>query len=285
MKKFVIYILLLFFLINITSARADTVLFITQKGITLYNNGEYNEAIKYFNNAIRKDPLCKDAWAYRGLSLHSCKKYGEAIQSFNRALEIDPHHSIALKGKDKSSRALYGYMYIIKEDYINKILNTHKSLSPDEKAINNWLCFTAYIYISLCIMGIAHQTETKHRWMAWVPGFQCYLIFNIAGISFWYILLPTVLFYLLLSISPITGVVIIFPYMIIFTYLYYRLWSQIAGKCGESAFIMGLLMLIPGINGITLGYIARNGIIMLLKGNNPSKEKPSQVYRRLDDDY
>jgi hypothetical protein len=134
-------------------------------------------------------------------------------------------------------------------------------------------------------MAIAHKTETKNKWMAWIPVLQWYLIFNIAGISFWYILVPTVIFYLSILISPIIGIIIMFPYIILFIYINYRLWSEIAGKCGEPGFIMGLLMFIPGINAIVLGYIARNGIIMLLKGNNPEKEKPSQVYRRIDDDY
>ena len=63
---------------------------ITKKGKELLENGEYLEALEYFEQALKLSPNDPDLWNSKGLSLKGMGRYDEANQSFNKSLEIDP---------------------------------------------------------------------------------------------------------------------------------------------------------------------------------------------------
>ena len=53
-------------------------------------DGNYNDALNSFEQAIllnQKDP---DLWNLKGITLRSLGRYDEAIECFNKSLEIDP---------------------------------------------------------------------------------------------------------------------------------------------------------------------------------------------------
>jgi len=53
-------------------------------------DGNYNDALNSFEQAIllnQKDP---DLWNLKGIALRSLGRYDEAIECFNKSLEIDP---------------------------------------------------------------------------------------------------------------------------------------------------------------------------------------------------
>ena len=53
-------------------------------------DGNYNDALNSFEQAIllnQKDP---DLWNLKGIVLRSLGRYDEAIECFNKSLEIDP---------------------------------------------------------------------------------------------------------------------------------------------------------------------------------------------------
>ena len=53
-------------------------------------NGNYNDALNSFEQAIllnQKDP---DLWNFKGITLRSLGRYNEAMECFNKSLEIDP---------------------------------------------------------------------------------------------------------------------------------------------------------------------------------------------------
>ena len=53
-------------------------------------DGNYNDALNSFEQAIllnQKDP---DLWNFKGITLRSLGRYNEAIECFNKSLEIDP---------------------------------------------------------------------------------------------------------------------------------------------------------------------------------------------------
>ena len=53
-------------------------------------DGNYNDALNSFEQAIllnQKDP---DLWNFKGISLRSLGRYNEAMECFNKSLEIDP---------------------------------------------------------------------------------------------------------------------------------------------------------------------------------------------------
>ena len=54
------------------------------------DDGQYNEALNSFDQAIllnQKDP---DLWNLKGIALRSLGRYDEAIKCFNKSLEIEP---------------------------------------------------------------------------------------------------------------------------------------------------------------------------------------------------
>ena len=69
------------------------------KGIALYNQGKYNEAIKAYDEAIKIDPKYKWAWANKGGALKSSGKYNESIQAYDEALKIDQNYTFAWNSK------------------------------------------------------------------------------------------------------------------------------------------------------------------------------------------
>jgi len=70
-----------------------------EKGVTLYEKGEYGRAISSFDKAITINPSMVEAHNNRGLSLIQMGKYQEALASFNDALSLDPKHENAKKAK------------------------------------------------------------------------------------------------------------------------------------------------------------------------------------------
>ena len=60
------------------------------KGIVLYNQDKYDEAIKAFDEAIKLDPKYAYAWNGKGIALADQGKYDEAIEAYDEAIKLDP---------------------------------------------------------------------------------------------------------------------------------------------------------------------------------------------------
>ena len=52
--------------------------------------GNYNEALNSFEQAILLNQKEPDLWNLKGVALRSLGRYNEAIKCFNKSLEIDP---------------------------------------------------------------------------------------------------------------------------------------------------------------------------------------------------
>jgi tetratricopeptide (TPR) repeat protein len=64
------------------------------KGLILFNQKKYEEAIKCFDKAIEKTPkFKKESLNFKGLVLSDQKKYEEAIKCFDKSLEVDHNFS------------------------------------------------------------------------------------------------------------------------------------------------------------------------------------------------
>ncbi len=63
----------------------------------LYSQGKYDEAIGFYDRAIKAAPKDAELWNSRGLALCHLGRYEEAIESFGKALEIDPEYVDALE--------------------------------------------------------------------------------------------------------------------------------------------------------------------------------------------
>ena len=60
-----------------------------QKGLNLYNEGKYEEALQQFDNILKTDPSSPDAKKYAGIAALQLKKYDKALDYFTR-LEKQP---------------------------------------------------------------------------------------------------------------------------------------------------------------------------------------------------
>ncbi len=60
------------------------------KGKESLENGQFQEALGYFEQAILLNQNDSVLWNFKAVSLRSMGRYDEAIECFNKSLEIDP---------------------------------------------------------------------------------------------------------------------------------------------------------------------------------------------------
>ena len=60
------------------------------KGKSLLEEGNFEEALSNFEQALLQNPLDPDLWNFKGTALRSLGRYDEAIECFNKSLSIDP---------------------------------------------------------------------------------------------------------------------------------------------------------------------------------------------------
>jgi hypothetical protein len=92
-----------------------------------------------------------------------------------------------------------------------------------------------YLYFSLCLFSIAKKLHIPSPWTAWIPIVNIWTIVSAARKPWWWILLLFV------------------PIINIFISIY--LWICITENLGKNR-LMGLLMLLPLINLLFLGFLA-----------------------------
>jgi tetratricopeptide (TPR) repeat protein len=69
------------------------------KGIALNSQGQYDEAITAYDEAIRLDPNYAVAWNNKGTALSNQGNYDEAIQAFDEAIMLDLNYAVAWNNK------------------------------------------------------------------------------------------------------------------------------------------------------------------------------------------
>ena len=65
---------------------------LNNKGLIVYNQGKYEEALNCFNRVIEIAPYSIYGWTNKGLILYNQEKYEEAITCFAKALDIEPRY-------------------------------------------------------------------------------------------------------------------------------------------------------------------------------------------------
>ena len=63
---------------------------LTKKGQSLLENGKFDSALGFFEQALLLNQNDPDLWNYKGIALRSMGRYEEAMECFNKSLEIDP---------------------------------------------------------------------------------------------------------------------------------------------------------------------------------------------------
>ena len=94
---------------------------LNNKGNTLYELGQYDEAISAFNQALKIKPDYYEALNNKGVSLDRLGKHDEAISAFNQVLKIKPDSHQALYNK--------GVSYSLKNDANNTLIWLEKAIT------------------------------------------------------------------------------------------------------------------------------------------------------------
>lgn len=99
-----------------------------------------------------------------------------------------------------------------------------------------------YVYSAIAIMAIAKKTKTENGWLAWIPIANIYLITQIAKQPAWQML------GILLVLIPFIGT------LLLYVLLGFWFW-HIAERLKKPSWL-GILMAIPVVNLVILGYLA-----------------------------
>ena len=63
---------------------------LVQKGKSHLQDGDFEEALAFFDQALLQDQTNPDLWNLKGVTLRSMGRYDEAVECFNKSLELDP---------------------------------------------------------------------------------------------------------------------------------------------------------------------------------------------------
>ena len=63
---------------------------LTQKGIKNLEDGNFEDALSYFEQALLLKPDDPDLWNQKGVALRSLGRYNEASECYNKSLQLDP---------------------------------------------------------------------------------------------------------------------------------------------------------------------------------------------------
>ncbi len=63
---------------------------LVKKGKSLLVEGNFEDALAYFEQALLLNKNDPDIWNQKGVALRSLGRYDEALECFNKSLEIDP---------------------------------------------------------------------------------------------------------------------------------------------------------------------------------------------------
>ncbi len=68
----------------------DEIKELVSKGQKSLDDGNYDMALGFFEQALLLNQNDPDLWNYKGVALRSLGRYEESMECFNKSLEIDP---------------------------------------------------------------------------------------------------------------------------------------------------------------------------------------------------
>ena len=106
-QKFVIPVLLFFFLFTPVAGRADDQAEQYFKaGTSFYDQGDYDQAMTAFQKAVQEDPDYAEGYYNLGILYDLQGKFAEAIKTYEQAVRIDPNVGTVIKNLTQDCYAL-----------------------------------------------------------------------------------------------------------------------------------------------------------------------------------
>jgi len=68
---------------------------LVEKGQSLMDDGKFDNALGFFEQALLLNQNDPDLWNYKGIALRSLGRYEESMDCFNKSLEIEPRDRFA----------------------------------------------------------------------------------------------------------------------------------------------------------------------------------------------
>ncbi|WP_305982959.1 tetratricopeptide repeat protein [Roseivirga thermotolerans] len=100
------------------------------KGNEALNQGQYNEAVRYYTEAIALAPSMKEAYNNRGVAYYKDGRYAEAINDYSYALvQIDEHYADAIRNRANAYLADHRHSKAIED------LNRLQRIYPDSSFV------------------------------------------------------------------------------------------------------------------------------------------------------
>ena len=68
---------------------------LVEKGQSLMDDGKFDDALGFFEQALLLNQNDPDLWNNKGIALRSLGRYEESMDCFNKSLEIEPRDKFA----------------------------------------------------------------------------------------------------------------------------------------------------------------------------------------------
>ena len=66
-----------------------------QSGVENLENGNFENALSFFEQALIMKPDDPDLWNQKGVTLRSLGRYDEASECYNKSLQLDPRDRVS----------------------------------------------------------------------------------------------------------------------------------------------------------------------------------------------
>ena len=66
-----------------------------QNGVKNLEDGNFEDALSYFEQALLLKPDDPDLWNQKGVALRSLGRYDEASECYNKSLQLDPRDRVS----------------------------------------------------------------------------------------------------------------------------------------------------------------------------------------------
>ncbi|MEQ8172082.1 MAG: tetratricopeptide repeat protein, partial [Candidatus Eremiobacterota bacterium] len=114
-----------------------------KKGIDLYKEKKFREAIAYYDDMIKLHPKDSELLIYKGAALAAINHYSEALTCYDKALELNPHsgktwhyRGLALMQLNKTGEGIKSLQKAIEIDPSYMSARNELSLKPSDVKVN-----------------------------------------------------------------------------------------------------------------------------------------------------